>query len=62
MLLIKKDEQGYKVKHLLTDYSVIVYQSFSEALDLCRLRCHKILRYDDLKVIKVPFVKLWLVW
>ena len=62
MLIINKTEQGYKVKHLFTEYSVIVYQSFSEALDLCRLRCHKLLKYDDLKYVKVPFANLWLVW
>lgn len=62
MLIINKTEQGYKVKHLFTEYSVIVYQHFSEALDLCRLRCHKILEDDNLKVIKIPFIGMWLVW
>lgn len=62
MLVVKKVEQGYKVKHLLTEYSDVTYNEYYNALELCRARCHKLLKYDDLKVIKIPFISMWLVW
>ena len=63
MLVIKQTEQqGYKVKHLFSEYSDVTYEDYGKALELCSLRCHKSLSFEDLKVIKVPFINLWLVW
>lgn len=63
MLAIRKLECGaYRVKHMFAEYSNICYPTLNNALDLCRLRCHKTLEENNLKVIKVPFVGLWLVW
>lgn len=42
--------------------TIVEYNSLWEAMELCRLRCHKILIDDNLKVIKIPFMKFWLVW
>ena len=62
MLVIKQTEQGYKVKHLFAEYSDVPCKDYPEALNLCRSRCHKILKDDNLVVIKVPFRNMWLVW
>lgn len=62
MLVVKKVEQGYKVKHLLERYSDVLYDEYQKAIELCRLRCYKILQDDDLKIVKVPFISMWLVW
>lgn len=43
-------------------YSDIEYDTFDKAKELCRIRCHKLLKDDNLKVIKVPFISMWLVW
>ena len=63
MLAIKKLECGvYRVHHILTNYSDRMYETLNEALDLCRLRCNTNLKENNIKVIKVPFIGLWLVW
>lgn len=59
MLTIRKLECGaYRVHHMFTNHSDQMYETLSKALDLCRLRCNK----NKIKVIKVPFIGLWLVW
>lgn len=62
MLVIKQTEQGYKVKYLFEEYSEVTYEDYGKALELCSLRCHKSLSFEDLVIIKVPFIGLWLVW
>lgn len=63
MLTIKKLGCGaYRVRYMFAEYSNVIYPTLRESLDLCRLRCHKILKDDNLVVIKVPFIGLWLVW
>lgn len=63
MLIIKQlTEKWYKVKHLFKKFSDVEYDTFDNALNLCRLRCHKLLSDDNIKVVKIPFTESWLVW
>lgn len=63
MLIIKQiPDNCYQVKHLFEKFSDAQYSTFDNALNLCRLRCHKMLNDDNLKVVKIPFTELWLVW
>lgn len=62
MLVIKETEQGYKVKHLFSEMSDVTYEDYVRALELCSLRCHKSIYEEELIIIKVPFIGLWLVW
>jgi hypothetical protein len=63
MLIIKQlSAECYHVKHLFENFSDVNYNTFDSAVNLCRLRCHKVLNDDNLKVVKIPFTDLWLVW
>lgn len=63
MLIIKQlPDDRYQVKHLFENFSNVEYETFDSAVNLCRLRCHKVLNDDNLKVIKIPFTYLWIVW
>ena len=63
MLIIKQlPDECYQVKHLFENFSNVEYETFESAVNLCRLRCHKVLNDDNLKVIKIPFTYLWIVW
>ena len=63
MLIIKQlPDDRYQVKHLFENFSNVEYETFDIAVNLCRLRCHKVLNDDNLKVVKIPFTGLWLVW
>lgn len=63
MLIIKQlPDDHYQVKHLFENFSDVNYNTFDSAVNLCRLRCHKVLRDDNLKVVKIPFANLWFVW
>ena len=62
MLIVKHSEQGYKVKHLFTKYCDVTYDNYYCAIELCRLRSHKVLADSNLVIIKVPFISMWLVW
>lgn len=63
MLIIKQlPDEWYQVKHLFEKFSDVEYETFDSALNLCRLRCHKVLSDDSLKVVKIPFADLWFVW
>lgn len=62
LLVIKETKDGwYKVTDIFEEYSPIEYDAYSKALDLCRIRTHKTLA-NDVKIIKVPFVAMWIVW
>jgi hypothetical protein len=60
MFLVKQVNNNFLVKR--RGFKTIEYDTHQKALELCRLRCHKILQNDDLKVIQIPFFKIWLVW
>ena len=60
MFLIKQVKNNFLVKG--KGFRVIEYDNFQNALELCRLRCYKLLHNNDLKIIKIPFFKIWLVW
>jgi hypothetical protein len=63
MLIIKQlPDDRYQVKHLFENFSNVEYETFESALNLCRLRCHKVLKDDNIKVVKIPFSGLWLLW
>ena len=63
MLIIKQlPDEWYQVKHLFEKFSDVEYETFDGALNLCRLRCHKVLNDNNLKVVKIPFTDLWFVW
>ena len=63
MLIIKQlPDEWYQVKHLFEKFSDVEYETFDSAVNLCRLRCHKVLIDDNLKVVKIPFTDLWFVW
>ena len=50
MLTIRKLECGaYRVHHLLTNYSDLMYETLNKALDLCRLRCNTNLKENNIK-------------
>ena len=62
MITIKKNMcDFYEVKIWGTN-CVVLQNNLQNAIELCRLRLNKTLAQDNLKVIKVPFVNLWLVW
>jgi hypothetical protein len=60
MFLVKQVNNNFLVKR--RGFKTIEYNTLQKALELCRLRCHKILQNNDLKVIQIPFFKIWLVW
>ena len=63
MLTIRKTNYGQYIVHdMNTIYSDHCYSTLSKAIDLCRLRCNTNLKENKIKVIKVPFIGLWLVW
>lgn len=63
MLIIKQlPDKEYKVKHLFKNFSDVEYDTFDCALNLCRLRCNKVLSDGNIKVVKIPFAGFWLVW
>lgn len=63
MLIIKQlPDDCYQVKHLFENFSDVKYDTFDSAVNLCRLRCQKVLRDNNIKVVKIPFTDLWLVW
>ena len=63
MLIIKQlTDDWYQVKHLFENFSDVEYDTFDNALNLCRLRCHKVLSDDNIKIFKIPFTDLWMVW
>ena len=63
MLIIKQlPDDCYQVKHLFENFSDVNYNTFDSAVNLCRLRCHKVLNDGNLKVVKIPFTDLWFVW
>ena len=63
MLIIKQlTDNWYKVKHLFEKFSDVEYDTFDNSLNLCRLRCHKVLRDNNIKFVKIPFTNLWFVW
>lgn len=41
---------------------IMEYNSWQKSIELCMLRCHKIFTDNNLKIIKIPFIKFWLVW
>ena len=62
MITIKKNMcDFYEVKICGAGY-VVLQENFEHAIDLCRLRLGTTLQENKITVIKVPFVKLWLVW
>lgn len=62
MVTIKKNHYDlYEVKMWRTG-NVVLQNNLQNAIELCRLRLNKTLAQDNLKVIKVPFIGLWLVW
>ena len=63
MLIIKQlPDDRYQVKHLFEKFSDVEYDTFDSALNLCRLRCNKVLSDGNIKVVKIPFAGFWLVW
>ena len=63
MLIINQlTDDWYQVKHLFENFSDVEYDTFDNALNLCRLRCHKVLSDDNIKIFKIPFTDLWMVW
>lgn len=66
MIRIKLENNTYWV--YLNNGSAIPYdkgennEGYYKALDLCRLRLGTTLKENKIKVIKVPFIGLWLVW
>ena len=61
MITIKKNMcDFYEVKICGAGY--VTQENFEHAIDLCRLRLGTTLQENKITVIKVPFVKLWLVW
>ena len=63
MLIIKQlPDDRYQVKHLFENFSDVEYDTFDNALNLCRLRCNKVLSDGNIKVVKIPFTDSWLVW
>jgi hypothetical protein len=60
MFLVKQVNNNFLVKR--RGFKTIEYDTLQKAIELCRLRCHKTLQSNDLKVIQIPFFKIWLVW
>ena len=63
MLIIKQlPDDWYRVKHLFKNFSDVDYDTFDSALNLCRLRCNKLLIDDNIKIVKIPFANMLIVW
>jgi hypothetical protein len=57
--IIKKQEDKFIAIDLFHELRVVSYDSFGSCLDLCRLRVGKVI--DTEKLIKIPFINIWLV-
>jgi hypothetical protein len=57
--IIKKQEDKFIAIDLFHELRLVSYDSFSICLDLCRLRVGK--EIDTEKLIKIPFINIWLV-
>lgn len=62
MITIKKNHYDFYEIKIWGAGCVVLQNNLQNAIELCRLRLNKTLAQDNLKVIKVPFVSLWLVW
>lgn len=62
MITIKKNHYDFYEVKIWGTNCVVLQEKFEHAIDLCRLRLGTTLQENKMTVIKVPFVKLWLVW
>lgn len=59
--IIKEEQEKYKVFSLFDNFSPIYYDYMYNAIELCRMRLNKELQNDKLKIIHLPFTKIWIV-
>ena len=62
MMTIKKNMCDFYEVKIWGTGCVVLQEKFEHAIDLCRLRLGTTLQENNIKVIKVPFIGLWLVW
>ena len=62
MITIKQNDNGFAVTHYGTKLSAVELRTFDLAKDLCRLRLGTTQKENNITIIKVPFIGLWLVW
>lgn len=60
-LTIKLKDSEYIVNDYYTRKPTSPYDKFTMAKELCRMRLEKSI-YEVLYELKVPFIRLWLVW
>ena len=61
LCLIKLKGDKYKVTDCYKKLPTSPYDKYFKALELCRLRLEKTI-YEELYELKIPFIRLWLVW
>lgn len=62
MITIKKNMCDFYEVKIRGTGCVVLQEKFEHAIDICRLRLGKTLKENNITVIKIPFIGLWLVW
>lgn len=52
----------HKTFSVLDHFTPQFYQDLSNAIDLCRLRLNKTLQQNNIKIFKIPFSNILIVW
>lgn len=61
--IIQQTKQGmYKTFSLIDNFNPILFNGIESSIDLCRLRLGKTLQQNNIKVLKIPFVNITVVW
>jgi hypothetical protein len=60
-MVIKIEDSKFKVKDLFDEYSDVIFDKLSTAIDLCRMRVDKVLN-DKLTIFKLPFTKIHIIF
>ena len=60
--IIKEEQEKYKVFSLFDEFSPVYYNSEQDAVELCRMRLNKTLIENNMKMYKIPFTKITILW
>lgn len=60
--IIKEEREMHKAFSLFDKFSPVYYNSKQDAIELCRMRLNKTLIGNKLKMYKIPFTKITILW
>ena len=60
--IIKEEQEKHKAFSLFDNFSPVYYNSEQDAIELCRMRLNKTLMENNLKMYKIPFTKITILW